>query len=195
MTQYEWIMDLFPHGGFYIDAGAHDGIGDSNTYTLEQSGKWEGLCIEPSSYFNGIHKNRKCFVSSAVLGEFDNEETLVEFTEVKGGELSGVTNNFCDHWNREEVGIVSKTMRCTVSLDTLLDFFNAPKVIEYLDIDIEGSEFDVLRGLSGRYIIHAICVEHNGVVVNQERIFNLLSSRNYNREFQSEVEDWYLLQE
>ena len=35
------------HGGVYVEAGANDGIRQSNTYFLAKRRKWTGVLIEP----------------------------------------------------------------------------------------------------------------------------------------------------
>ena len=40
--------------GFFIEAGAGDGINISNTYVLEKQYNWNGLCVEPNLELYGI---------------------------------------------------------------------------------------------------------------------------------------------
>ena len=57
---FELATRVFPDGGTYLEAGAHDGIFFSNTYELEKLGsKWKGVLIEPSPIaFQLLLKNR-----------------------------------------------------------------------------------------------------------------------------------------
>jgi hypothetical protein len=49
-------------------------------------------------------------------------------------------------------------------------------------LDVEGAEVDVLDGLdSNVYVVRAISVEHNFEETKRQRIFDLLSSRGYDR--------------
>lgn len=59
--QDKWVLDKIAKG-FFVDVGAHDGIESSNTFALEQAG-WEGLCIEPSSFYDKLTENRNCLTS------------------------------------------------------------------------------------------------------------------------------------
>src|ERR1035437_4573352 len=50
----------------------------------------------------------------------------------------------------------------TISLVDLLDKYNAPRVIDYLSIDTEGSEFEILKSFDfNKYQFKAITCEHN----------------------------------
>lgn len=82
----------------------------------------------------------------------------------------------------------------TVSLNDLLAHWNAPRRIDYLSIDTEGSELDILQALDfGTWEIHLITVEHNHTPKRQE-IHDFLVSKGYRRKFErlSNVDDWYV---
>ena len=71
---------------------------------------------------------------------------------------------------------------------------NNIKFIDFLSIDTEGSEYDILRSLNfKKYKITSICVEHNFNFKKRRNIFNLLSKYNYVRLFKnfSAYDDFY----
>jgi hypothetical protein len=83
----------------------------------------------------------------------------------------------------------------TISLLDLLIKHEAPFNIDYLSIDTEGSEFDILNSFDfSAYSISIITVEHNYSPM-RAKIHNLLSSKGYNRVHQefSKFDDWYIL--
>lgn len=85
----------------------------------------------------------------------------------------------------------------TVSILDLLNEHNAPYEIDYLSIDTEGSEFDILKAFDfKKYNIKIITVEHNFTEM-REKIFELLSFYGYKRIFVelSDVDDWYIKSE
>ena len=50
----------------------------------------------------------------------------------------------------------------TISLNDLLDFYNAPKLIDYISIDTEGSELDIIQNFDfKKRTINIISIEHN----------------------------------
>jgi hypothetical protein len=116
------------------------------------------------------------------------------FNEAKNTELSTL-NQFSDsdmhslarsHGEKYEVK--------TISLNDLLVKYNAPFLIDYLSIDTEGSEFEILNNFDfSRYDIRFISCEHN-FESNREKIRNLLSINGYERLYEdcSEFDDWYI---
>lgn len=80
-------------------------------------------------------------------------------------------------------------------MNDLLDKYNAPQNIDFLSIDTEGSEFDILSKLDfSKYKIQIICCEHNFTPMREE-IRNLLQQNGYTRKYEdiSEMDDWYFL--
>lgn len=84
----------------------------------------------------------------------------------------------------------------TISLNDLLDAHNAPADIQFLSLDTEGSELDILMGYKfGDRKIRSICVEHNYVSKNRDLIRLLLLDNGYEQVLRnvSRWDDWYLL--
>lgn len=76
----------------------------------------------------------------------------------------------------------------------LLARHGAPAEIDYLSVDTEGSEFDILEHFDfDRYKIRIITCEHN-FTPNRERVFRLLASKGYRRKFEnlSKADDGYV---
>jgi hypothetical protein len=68
----------------------------------------------------------------------------------------------------------------TISLLDVLDTANAPSFIEYLSLDTEGSEFEILQNFNfEKYTFGLIDVEHNYVEPRRSEIRNLLLSKGY----------------
>ncbi|MFH1739542.1 MAG: FkbM family methyltransferase, partial [bacterium] len=185
----DWIHSLFPPRAkqyFFVEAGAHDGVGDSQTKALEDEG-WTGICVEPSSAFAGLQASRKCRVDNRCLWKVDGVQ--VPFRQVAGNsiELSGIEECFRDGHDRTD----SRTfLKDAVSLPTLLAEHQAPDIIEFLGLDTEGSEYDILLGHNfDRYLFLAITVEHNGVSEQRGLIRKLLTSKGYVLSRDNEIED------
>ena len=82
----------------------------------------------------------------------------------------------------------------TISLADLLSKHGAPETIDYLSIDTEGSEFDILSNFDfSKYRISIITCEHN-YTPNRERVRELLTRNGFQRvhEHISGVDDWYV---
>ena len=77
---------------------------------------------------------------------------------------------------------------------TLFDKYEINNTIDYLSIDTEGTELEILNSLDfKKYDIKIISVEHN-FTSNREAIYNLLTINNYERvqEKYSKFDDWYV---
>jgi len=184
----DWVMRLFPKPGYFVEAGAHNGVGDSQTKYLEDSG-WTGICVEPSAAYHGLVESRKCKTDNRCL--WSKCET-VAFRQVRGNgiELSGIEKCFCDSHDRRDGDIVQKE---TVSLTSLLRQHQAPRTIQFMELDTEGSEYEILAAHDfDAYPILALAVEHNGVARSRERICALLESKGYVLDHGNEIEDYYL---
>ncbi|MFM7463866.1 MAG: FkbM family methyltransferase, partial [Cyanobium sp.] len=78
----------------------------------------------------------------------------------------------------------------TISLMDLLDQYNAPRIIDYLSIDTEGSEFTILDGVDwARYQFRCITVEHN-FTPQRQQISALLLANGY-QQHDAQWDDWY----
>jgi hypothetical protein len=124
--------------GYFIDLASNDAVDISNTYSLEKKLNWTGLCMEPNPVYWFDLAHRDCQVVGAVVGEIRNEAVLFQKTDV--GYLGGIVGEEFD--NHDENG---GEMRYTVSLYEILNRFNAPKVIDYLSLDVEGAESLIMK--------------------------------------------------
>lgn len=173
MDIFKYLTERFPNGGWFVEAGAHDGVGDSQTLALEKAG-WRGLCVEPSRAFAGLKEHRECCVDDRPLWYKSGHRTY--WREVAGGavELSGLYGGFCDHWDRESRPHADD-LRITVGLTDLLVDYGAPSVIEFLCLDTEGSELSILAGHDfDRFLFKFVAVEHNGVERKRTALLKLL---------------------
>lgn len=194
LGQELWVLERtgYKRGGFFVDFGATDGVLLNNTWMLETSFGWKGICAEPNpKFFAELRKNRRCQVSDACIGARTGEE--VEF--LLADEYSGMKKHANQDSNAARragylanPGAVVK-MR-TVSLDDLLKRMGAPRHIDYLSIDTEGSELEILAAFPfSDWEIDLITVEHNFTPQRRE-IQNLLLSHGYDF-VGAQWDDWF----
>ena len=184
----------FKEDGYFVEFGATDGVDLSNTYLLEKEMGWTGILAEPARvWHDALKANRTCKINFDCVWSQSHEE--LEFNEVNAAELSTIDtfSEVDEHAKAREIGNKYKVYTC--SLLDLLKKYNAPKEIDYLSIDTEGSEFDILSAFDfDAYKIKVITCEHNYTPM-REKLFDLLSSKGYIRkhtEF-SRFDDWYVL--
>jgi FkbM family methyltransferase len=155
--------------GFFVDVGAHDGVTINNTLYFERTNGWKGINIEPmSNVFEKLVVNRpesiniKCAVS--------NVDGSAEFYFNTGytDMLSGLKETYDPrHLNRlksENSQMGSKTSLVTVEtkrLETIFDQYSV-KHINYLSIDVEGAELEVIKSIHfDKVFIDVIEFENN----------------------------------
>jgi FkbM family methyltransferase len=168
--------------GIFIDVGANDGILGSNSYFFETVRKWTGICIEPiPSVYKQLVQNRRrsrCIeacayrprsVSADEDGDGDEDGTI-QFTHCKGATemLSGITQDYhplhneridreIEYYGGEREVLTVKT----VTLTELCKQYNY-NTVDFISIDTEGSELNVLKGLDLHEInVRAIVFENN----------------------------------
>jgi FkbM family methyltransferase len=179
--------------GFFVEFGATDGKTLSNSYLLEKSFGWSGILCEPGkAWHSDLKKNRDTVIDTRCV--FSSTGKLVEFTETSVGELSTISSFMKSDANRFLRKNSGTYQVETVSLYDLLLTHNAPKYIEFLSVDTEGSEFEILKDFPfDEYKFGLICVEHN-YTSNREKLHDLLAGKGYERIYTSysAFDDWYL---
>lgn len=191
--QDQWVIELFGKktAGFFLDIGASDGISINNTFYLERKFAWQGICFEPGAKFPELQKNRLVKVSDACL--YKEAGDLVNFNiATENNDFSGIKDHLR---NKDAERLEYKTVKkVTQTLTNCLQQFNAPKSIEYMSLDTEGSELEILQGLDfNEFSISAITVEHNFEEPKRSLIKHLLESNGYKRIRTVEYDDWYVL--
>jgi FkbM family methyltransferase len=181
------------NNGYFVEFGATNGITLSNTYLLEKDYHWSGILAEPAKgWFNQLNKNRNCSIDNRCVWSSTGQK--LNFHESDVGELSSIKNYSDNDGHADARAPGTDYFVESISLNDLLITHNAPKVIDYLSIDTEGSEFEILEKFDyENYKINIITVEHN-YTNSREKIYSLLKSKNYSRIFEgfSQWDDWYI---
>ena len=181
----------FKKNGFFVEFGACDGVLHSNTHILEKKFDWKGILCEPANSFLEILKvNRNCHIENRCV--YSASEKVIDFTEFTDeGELSGLGIIAIENIFKKK-----KTYKVqTISLNDLLQKYSCPKNFDYLSIDTEGSEFEIINNLDfARFRPKIISIEHNYNINKREDIYSLLSKKHYERVYThiSDWDDWYI---
>lgn len=154
--------------GIFVDIGAHDGITYSNTYFLEKSLGWQGICIEPNpDVFAQLISNR---TAQCIQGCISNNNEIVSFLKVSGYPemLSGIVSNYDPrHLARIETEIQlygGSYEIIPIQCYRLNEILAANQItyVDYLSLDIEGGELEVLKSIDyDKFEIEIIDVENN----------------------------------
>jgi FkbM family methyltransferase len=183
----------FKENGYFVEFGATNGVDLSNTHILEKEFGWNGILAEPAKCWHGsLTQNRRCNIEFNCVWA-DSQSTL-NFSELDAGEFSTITAySNADLHGPARVGARNYDVR-TISMNDLLRKYNAPNVMDYLSIDTEGSEWDILSNLDfDKYQFRIITCEHNFTPMRQ-KIMSLLTKHGYARKYIgfSKWDDWYV---
>lgn len=140
--------------GWFVELGAYDGVMLSNTLMLEKQHGWTGLLIEPmTGPFQLLEKNRKGLCRKALI---DGTDGCSKKFMVNGG-LSGIVPE-----NHPEQNLGNTVTMLTCTLAGVLDSVQAPSRMDFLSLDTEGNELEILASFPfDRYSFQVIIVEHN----------------------------------
>jgi len=187
------LTNEFKYQGCFIEVGATNGVALSNTLLLEKKFNWTGLLVEPAKIWHKeLFENRNCFISTKCVFNTSGDEII--FNETKYRSLSTIdsySNN--DGWSKSRAD-GKKYIVETVTLNELIQEFELPDLIDFLSIDTEGSEIEILTAIDfSRYKFRAITCEHN-YTNNREKIYSLLTQNGYRRVLEdlSLGDDWYV---
>jgi FkbM family methyltransferase len=145
--------------GFFVELGANDGMVASNTYYFEKHKKWRGVLIEPCpNKFIECKKNRSVentfFCAACVSFGFSEEFVKMAYSDYMSSSLN-VESDVENPWEHAKWGekYLSKNENVFVfgakaeTLNNLLLIAPAPVHIDFLSLDVEGAELEVLKGV------------------------------------------------
>jgi FkbM family methyltransferase len=149
--------------GFYVELGANDGLTQSNTAALEFFDGWSGVLIEPvpaqfaKLQFNRSSKRNVQFNVACVSFEFPRQVIKLAEANLMTVPLEG-ESDIEDPIRHAEVGrAIQKGYDSStgagvievpaVTLTEVLVGAKAPRIIDFLSLDVEGGELEVLKGI------------------------------------------------
>jgi FkbM family methyltransferase len=183
----------FKQNGYFVEFGAASGVKLSNTYLLEKRFGWTGILSEPAIVWHkSLRSNRDCIIETSCVWSESGSE--ISFTQSSDAELSTISK-FADGDGHAKARHAGRSYNVkTISLQHLLELYSAPTVIDYLSVDTEGSEYEILRDFDfTKYQFRVITCEHN-YTRQRTKIHDLLSRNGYLRVHQavSRFDDWYV---
>jgi hypothetical protein len=162
-NQDRWVLANSPPSGqyasngrklYYVDLAANEPECHSNTVRLERVG-WDGLCIEANPTITPrIRATRNCTLVEAPIAANEREVTFMLV-----GEVGGIVDRHMDHLSTKKTRshLTMKSRR----FEEVLESVGAPRVIDYLSLDVEGAENEVLSSSFpfDRYIFLLMTIE------------------------------------
>jgi len=155
--------------GFFMDIGAHDGVSINNTLYFEKNNSWTGLNIEPiKNVFDKLTSNRpnNINLNCAVCNNDGETDFLCNtgYTEMISGIKSTFDSRHYERLQRENQSKGSTTESITVNTKKIETICRENNIshINYLSIDVEGAEFEVIKSINfDKVFIDVIEFENN----------------------------------
>lgn len=170
--------------GYFVEVGANEPRARSQTFHLEQAG-WTGILIEPQPQLAAqLHAERKAKVFAVACSSPENAGRMLPLHVA--GPLSAL--------DRERMApgavpdaVIDVPVR---TLDSVLEEAQAPAGFDFLSIDVEGHELDVLRGFdTARWRPQLILLEDHVADLSKHRALRAAGYRIVRR---YENNGWYV---
>ena len=170
--------------GYYVEVGANDPRERSQTWHLEQQG-WTGVLIEPQPNLAAtLRAERKAMVFAVACSSPTNAGRELPL------HVAGPLSSF-DRRSMAPGATPEKVIRVPVrTLDSILEEAGSPTAFDFLSIDVEGHEIEVLQGLDlARWRPRLIMIEDHVADLSKHRYLNAAGYRIIRR---YENNGWYV---
>lgn len=162
--------------GFFVEVGANDPIRNSNTYFFEKFREFSGLSVDAIDFTDEYAKIRPNteFVNAVI----SNTERMVEFNYIASetgweDQMSGISSTKI---NGKRFKSNVKSVQA-IRLESLL---GDQKDIDFMIIDVEGHEVEVMSGVDLDAIRPRVIIcENSGGLLEQQRLQQFMASRRY----------------
>jgi FkbM family methyltransferase len=172
--------------GTFVDAGAHDGISINNTLYFEKNNNWKGINIEPiKQIYDKLVINRPNSINiNVAVSNNDGEAEFIQvngYSEMISGLKKDYDNRHLERLKKETIeygGSSESIIVPTKKLETICDENNI-KHINYLSIDVEGAEFEVIKSINFDKVFIDVIGFENNYHDTSIPIIQYLESNNY----------------
>lgn len=179
--------------GVCVEVGANDGVTDSTTYHFERLG-WQCVLVEPNPQLCMlIRRNRSAVLHECAASNCAGSTTLLvaEGAERAHG-VSAISGTPRAREKIEAYGFTARPVSVrTETLDRILEQSGLRGRIDFISIDVEGHELEVLKGMSlSRWSPRIILVEDNSGF-QDPGVSDWLGQHGYERFRRTGVNDWF----
>ena len=180
------LVRIFFNGapGFFVEVGANHPQDESKSWHLEQCG-WSGILVEPQPELaEKLRQARGAKVFAVACSSPENAGALLPF--YVAGALSSLDRDAMAPGSQAQA-IIEVPAR---TLDEVLVEAGAPQPLDFLSIDVEGHEIEVLRGFNfARWRPRLILLEDH---VGNLRKHRFLTSAGYRLVRRTGLNGWYI---
>ena len=173
--------------GIFVEVGALDGFMFSTTKFFEDYLNFIGVLIEPSLAFRRLVHNRpNCLLVNKAVSSQDG---VAEFIGTCA--MSGLVDHLPSEW-KDMVHVDSTPyMVATEPLGSILTRAEVPYV-DYLSIDVEGAELEVLESMNWNIPVYVISVELHGINKEKdERCREILRNEGFKFKYRLSINEYW----
>jgi FkbM family methyltransferase len=170
--------------GFFVEVGANDPEHESQTFRLESRG-WTGVLVEPQPQLvELLRQRRKARVYAVACSAPENSGKYMTL------HLAGIFSSLDPMLKTAKVRPHGAIDVPIMTLDQILTDAGAPSQIDFLAIDVEGHEIDVLTGFDfDRWRPRLILLED---LVLDRRLHHFMGARGYRWMRRTNINSWYV---
>ncbi|MDA1047572.1 MAG: FkbM family methyltransferase [Verrucomicrobia bacterium] len=193
LDEKKLIRDFFRNkeNGFFIEVGANEpDLFFSQTFHLEEKLNWNGILIEPIDYLAAKLRVQRADCRTLEVACTSPEKvgrTKLQIPLTANGDISGSASleMNLDHSLLHEVRTIDVN---AVTLDSVVKESVAPQV-DFLSIDVEGTELDVLRGANLQSLCPTLIIIEDRLVFLEKHLF--LRKHGYKIFRRTGFNNWY----
>jgi FkbM family methyltransferase len=170
--------------GVFVEVGANDPVEGSQSYRLEQELGWTGLLVEPLlEHAEDLRRRRRAAVAQVACGPPGCHGQWVEF------KVAGVSSTLAREFINYRRTAKEVRQVQVMTLDSLLEHHGIDH-IDFLSLDVEGYEVEVMEGLNfEKYRPRLILIEDRVRDLQRHRY---LTSKGYKIVRRSGANGWYV---
>ena len=152
--------------GIYVDVGSYHPIRISNTLNLYKNG-WKGINIDISKKTIDLFKLARPNDTNLNLAAGSKNKNAYFFYDKDLSMVNSLNKNFFIKMSKKKAKSKKIKMR---TLDFILNKFLRKKNINFLDIDAEGNDYDVLKGINlKKFNVEIILIEGHAYNLNLKK--------------------------
>ena len=180
------VWDFFDRktDGFFVEIGANDPFIFSQTWLLEKYG-WKGVLVEPLAQCCELLRTHR--INSRVF------QVACSSPENRGQavlNVAGTCSSLVEHVFNPNVSYEAAESVTVRTLDDVLEQVECPNQIDFLSVDTEGTELDVLKGFDIRkYKPSLVLVEYH---VYSLKLHKYLRNKSYKLIRRTSDNNWYI---
>ena len=179
--------------GFYVDIGAGDGCRFSNTKRFYRKG-WGGINIEPDpTSYEKLTKNRKKDINLNLgIGRKNGKFIFYRFTP---STLSTFSIEKAEEYKKQGYKLIDKREIEVRKLDDVLSEYCKDKIIDFMSIDTEGIDIEVLESNNWDKWRPKLIVIETEKNESCKKVYQFLIEKGYSKVFDNNLNSIYLLKE